>query len=66
MNAIIEYERYEARLSDGTTVLGKCTEHGVSAKTYANRTQANKAASRENGEVIQRGRPFYVRIKHTA
>lgn len=32
-------------------------------KQYANRTQAQKAASKIPGaEVIQRGRPFYVRV----
>lgn len=29
---------------------------------YANRTQATRAAAKLGGEVIQRGRPFYVRL----
>lgn len=29
---------------------------------YANRTQAQQAAEKVSGEVIQRGRPFYVRV----
>ena len=60
-DSIIEYERIEARLNDGTVVLGKLYKGEPSAKTYANRTQARTAADREpDGYVIQRGRPFYV------
>jgi len=45
-------------------VLGKMLQNTeVVAVTYANRTQAERSAKREGGEVIQRGRPFYVRLK---
>ncbi len=44
----IEYDRYEVTLNDGTVVLGKWTnECGITAKTYANWTQAQKAAANE-------------------
>lgn len=59
----IEYERFEAKLNDGTIVLGKLYQDEVVAVTYSNRTQAERSAKREGGEVIQRGRPFYVRLK---
>ena len=59
----ISYERYEFKLRDGTIVLGKLdADGGVRPYHYANRSQAERAAQRENGEVIQRGRPFYVRL----
>ena len=58
----IEYERIEVMLRDGTTVLGKNERGQFSAKTFANRTQAQNAAKHEGGEVVQRGRPFYVRL----
>lgn len=46
---------------DGEIVLGKYTaENGFTERTYANRTQATRAARRVGGIVIQRGRPFYV------
>jgi hypothetical protein len=61
MDTIIEYERYEAKLSDGTVVLGKLYKGEVSPLTYSNRAQARRAAAREMGGcVIHRGRPFYV------
>jgi hypothetical protein len=61
---IVEYERIEITLRDGTRVLGKDhKERGHCALTYSNRTQAAKAAAREpDGAVIQRGRPFYVAL----
>jgi hypothetical protein len=47
-------------LSDGTTVTSK---DGEWPTQYTNRTQANNAAAKiEGAEVIQRGRPFYVRL----
>lgn len=58
-----ERTRHEAKLRDGTIVLGKLTQYGVVAKQYTNRTQAQKAATREQGDVIQRGVPFYVRLR---
>ena len=60
--AVIEYERWEVRLRDGTTVLAKSDKNGLSALTYSNRTQAEKAAKSHGGEVIHRGRPFYVKL----
>lgn len=62
---VIEYERFETKLRDGTIVLGKLYKGEVFATTYANRTQAQRAAERENGEVIQRGRPFFVALNKT-
>ena len=53
-------------LRDGTTVLAKVTQYGPSARTYANRTQAQQAAAKHGGVVIHRGRPFYVRLPDTA
>jgi hypothetical protein len=62
--ALIEYERLEVKLNDGTIVLGKMLQNTeVVAVTYANRTQAERSAKREGGEVLQRGRPFYVRLR---
>lgn len=50
-------------LRDGSVVLAKNTKHGTFAVTYANRAQANaRAAIMGAGwEVIQRGRPLFVR-----
>lgn len=58
------------KLNSGVVVLGKTTEYGLSAVTYANRTQANKAAAKlvasgVKAEVIHRGRPFYVMVTET-
>jgi hypothetical protein len=50
-------------LRDGTTVLAKQYKGETCAVTYANRTQASNAAQKHGGEVIQRGRPFFVRLK---
>ena len=51
------------KLRDGTIVLAKIYKGDVCAMTYANRTQAEMAAKRVNGEVIKRlGRPFYVQL----
>jgi hypothetical protein len=47
-------------LRDGTVVLAKMYKGEPSAMTYSNRTQAETAAVKNGGEVIQRGRPFYV------
>ncbi len=59
-------KRIEVTLRDGTVVLAKLYKGEPSALTYANRTQAENAARKEpDGEVIQRGRPFYVRVKET-
>ena len=46
-------------LRDGVTVTSK---DGQWPTQYANRTQAYKAAEKVGGEVIQRGRPWYVRV----
>jgi hypothetical protein len=63
METVIEYERYEVRLSGGDLVLGKLYKGEVSPLTYSNRAQALRAAAREVGSyVIQRGRPFFVRL----
>uniref|UniRef100_A0A6M3KHT1 Uncharacterized protein n=1 Tax=viral metagenome TaxID=1070528 RepID=A0A6M3KHT1_9ZZZZ len=53
------------RLNDGTLVAARYNYDGteVNAWTYANRTQAKRAAERLGGEVIQRGRPFYVKLE---
>ena len=53
---------YEKTLWDGQIVLGKLYEGAVVAVTYANRTQAQRAADLKGGVVIQRGRPFFVRL----
>ena len=58
--------RIEVKLNDGTLVLGKMYKGEPWALTYANRTQAQRAADREGGEVIQRGRPFYVGLPQSA
>lgn len=57
--------RPTATLNDGTVVLAKLYKGKPSALTYANRSQANKAAARVQGEVIGR-RPFYVRVPKSA
>ncbi len=49
-------------LREGPVVLAKFTKYGLSAKTFANRTQAEKAAKECGGWVIQWGRPFLVRL----
>lgn len=51
-----------AGLRDGTLVLGKEYHGEVVPLHYSNRTQAQAAAARISGEVIQRGRPFYVMV----
>lgn len=53
------------RLADGTVVAARYDYDGkeINAWTYANRTQAERAAARLGGEVIQRGRPFYVKLE---
>ena len=49
-------------LRNGDVVLGKLYQGKPSAVTYANRTQAERSAAKVSGDVIQRGRPFYVRL----
>ncbi len=61
-DAIIEYERYEVRLRDGTTGLGKLYKGEVTPLTYSNRAQAERSAKAEGGIVVQRGHPFFVRL----
>jgi len=52
------------RLRDGTLVLAReLKDYGIAAYTYANRTQAERAAQKVGGQVVQRGRPFYVRVE---
>jgi hypothetical protein len=58
----IAYERITVALRDGTRVLGKRYKGELRALTYANRSQAVRSALHEGGDVVQRGRPFYVRI----
>ena len=53
-------------LRSGITVLAKTTKFGTFAATYANRTQANNAAAKFGGYVIQHGRPFLVRFDNAA
>lgn len=55
----------ETALRDGTKVLAKMYHGQAWAMTYANRTQAERAAAKFGGEVIQRGRPFFVRLPAT-
>jgi len=52
----------QTTLIDGTKVLAKLYKGEPSALTYANRTQAQRAALLVGGEVIRRGRPFLVRV----
>jgi hypothetical protein len=49
-----------ATLRDGTVVLAKMYNGEPCPMHYANRTQAAASAVKNGGEVIQRGRPFYV------
>lgn len=50
-------------LYNGETVLAKSYKGHLFPKTFANRTQAETAAaSVDGGFVVQRGRPFYVRV----
>ena len=50
-----------AKLSNGRTVVGKVSDGRVTPKTYANRTQAARAAAQIGGEVLKGfGRPWYV------
>lgn len=51
-----------ATLRDGTVVLGKMYKDEICACTYANRSQAQTAAAKHGGQVIHRGRPFYVKL----
>ena len=56
------------RLRDGSLVLSKLYLGEPSALTYANRTQAQRAVDAlkldgYDAEIIQRGRPFYARIR---
>lgn len=52
--------------SRNRTVLAKATKYGISAKTYANRTQADTAAALVRASGIESSvigtRPFYVTI----
>jgi hypothetical protein len=53
------------KLTNGIVVLAH--QQGGSPKTFANRTQAEKAATEHGGEVWRGiGRPFFVRITETA
>ncbi len=52
-------------LNDGTVVLAKLYKGEPSALTYANRSQANKAAAKVQGDVIGT-RPFYVRVSRSS
>jgi len=51
-----------SKLNSGVVVLAKSTPTGVFAKTFANKTQAARAAEKVGGEVIQPrlGPVFYV------
>ena len=53
------------KLRNGVTVLGKLYKGDVMAKTYPNRTQAEKAAAAVGGQVIQPrlGPVFYVMME---
>lgn len=55
-------ETLTVKLRNGAIVLAKNTKHGVFARTYANLTQAEKAATQFGGYVIHPmfGRVFYV------
>ena len=50
------------KISSGEAVLAKTTKYGLSAYTFSNRTQAQKAAAKHGGDVVQRGRPFFVSL----
>ena len=49
-------------LRTGEIVLARPWDGRTYPVTYTNRTQAERAAAKVGGEVIQRGRPFYVRL----
>jgi hypothetical protein len=53
------------KLRNGVTVLGKLYKGETYAKTYANRTQAEKAAAAVGGQVIQPrlGPVFFVMME---
>ncbi len=55
------------RLNNGIEVLAKVYRGELCAKTYANRSQAEKAADAAgyNWAVYHRGRPFYVAHRTT-
>ncbi len=51
------------KCASGDLVLGKLIDGTVTPKIFANRSLANNAATRIPGAaVIQRGRPFLVRV----
>lgn len=50
------------KLNNGAVVLAKLYKGEPFPLTYANRTQAKNAAAKVGGEVIQCGRPFFVRM----
>lgn len=50
------------KLSNGEVVLAKLSRGNLYPFTYSNRTQAEKKAEAVGGEVVQRGRPFFVRM----
>ena len=50
------------KLTDGSVILAKRYKSDLTPRTYANRTQAGKAAREYGGVVVQRGRPFFVRF----
>ncbi len=50
-------------LNNGRRVLGKLYKGAPVAKTFANRTQAQAAATKTGGDVRAFGRPFYVVIE---
>lgn len=60
-------ETLTTTLRNGAVVLAKHTAYGVGAKTYANLTQAERAAAAIPGAFVRRfGRPFYVVIPESA
>jgi hypothetical protein len=59
------------KLSNGLTVLAKDTKYGLTAYTFANRTQAERAAEkvRQAGQMCmgwKGARPFFVVVKGAA
>ena len=50
------------KLRSGIVVLAKLYKGAPSPFTYSNRTQANNAAAKVGGAVVQLGRPFFVRM----
>lgn len=50
------------KLNNGVVVLAKIYKGDKCAMTFSNRTQAERAATKNNGWVCQIGRPFYVRF----